>query len=281
MLHEGEPGVEVVTPLLVPGATTAILVNRGWLPADDAATARPQDHPEPGEQTIEGVAEAMKRGAGPPGPRALTAPGGAAAGAPAGDSVALFTVRWLDADSIAPRLPYPIAAYVLRQRPGVGVPGLPRRSVRPLYDATMHLSYAIQWFLFAVLIPGGTAALAWSRRRRAQSRPMERTSCCTPGTWHRAACWCSRSWDSIRACPAPPTARGPWPASATSTGRERCARVRPRRPRSGIAATMRGSRTSRPPGSSVSRSGSKACSRGRARSASRDSRPRIASPARR
>jgi len=176
MLHEGEPGVEVVTPLLVPGATTAILVNRGWLPADDAATARPQDHPEPGEQTIEGVAEAMKRGAGPPGPRALTAPGGAAAGAPAGDSVALFTVRWLDADSIAPRLPYPIAAYVLRQRPGVGVPGLPRRSVRPLYDATMHLSYAIQWFLFAVLIPGGTAALAWSRRRRAQSRPMERTS---------------------------------------------------------------------------------------------------------
>jgi cytochrome oxidase assembly protein ShyY1 len=30
----------------------------------------------------------------------------------------------------------------------------------------MHLSYAFQWFLFALIIPGGTAALAWSRRRR-------------------------------------------------------------------------------------------------------------------
>jgi surfeit locus 1 family protein len=170
MLHDGEPGVEVVTPLRIAGATTAMLVNRGWLPADDATTARPQDHPEPGELTVDGVAEALKHGAGPPGPRAL------AGAPPAGDSLALYTVRWLDADSIATRLPYPIAGYVVRQRPGAGVPGLPRRTVRPLYDETMHLGYAIQWFLFAILIPGGTAALAWSRRRRTASRSTEATT---------------------------------------------------------------------------------------------------------
>ena len=180
MLHEGEPGVEVVTPLRVAGATTAILVNRGWLPADDAMTARPQNYPEPGERVVVGVAEAMKRGAGPPGPRALVvaSPAGAppAGAPPAGDSLALYTVRWLDADSIAARLPYPLAGYAVRQRPGAGVPGLPRRTVRPLYDETLHLGYAIQWFLFAILIPGGTAALAWSRRRRAASRSTEATT---------------------------------------------------------------------------------------------------------
>lgn len=155
VLHEGEPGVEVVTPLRLSGGEGAVLVNRGWLPADDAVSGRPQDHPEPGERTVEGVAEPVKHGAGAPGPHRLPA-----------DSVALYTVRWLDADSIARCLPYPVAGYVLRQRPGAGVPSLPRRTARPLYDETMHLGYAIQWFLFAILIPGGTAALARSRRRR-------------------------------------------------------------------------------------------------------------------
>lgn len=160
VLHEGEPGVEVVTPLRLDGSVRAVLVNRGWLPADDAVSARPQDHPEPGGQTVEGVAEAMRRGAGSPAPRVLSS-----------DPVALYTVRWLDADSIAARLPYPVAAYVVRQRPGTGVPSLPRRTTHPLYDETMHLSYALQWFLFAILIPGGSAALAWSRRRRRDPRP--------------------------------------------------------------------------------------------------------------
>src|SRR5262245_8942725 len=33
--HDGEPGVEVVTPLRPERSATAILVDRGWLPADD------------------------------------------------------------------------------------------------------------------------------------------------------------------------------------------------------------------------------------------------------
>jgi cytochrome oxidase assembly protein ShyY1 len=28
----------------------------------------------------------------------------------------------------------------------------------------MHVSYAVQWFLFAAILLGGSAALAWSRR---------------------------------------------------------------------------------------------------------------------
>jgi surfeit locus 1 family protein len=163
--HDGEPGVEVVTPLRLEESPTAILVNRGWLSADDASTARPQDHPEPGVRTVRGVVEDMRHGAGGSPPRLLP-----------GDSIALWSVRWLDADSIARRLPYPMAGYVVRQTPGAGVPGLPRRSRRPLHDEMVHFGYAIQWFLISFVILGGTAALAWSRRRRAGPLPTPEAS---------------------------------------------------------------------------------------------------------
>ena len=155
-LHEGEPGVGVVTPLRLAGSSTAILVDRGWLPAADAATARPEDHPEPGERTVRGLAEAMPRGAGGPAPRRLP-----------GEAVTLWSLRGLDADSIAQRLGYPIAGYVLRESPDPGLPALPRRVPRRFHDESVHVGYAIQWFAFAAIILGGSVAFARSRVRRA------------------------------------------------------------------------------------------------------------------
>ena len=163
--HDGAPGVEVVTPLRLPGSPTAILVDRGWLPSPDAATARPQDYPEAGERVVRGLAEELRRGAGGPPVRALAA-----------DSMALWSVRWLDADSVAQRLPYAIAGYSLRELPGSGVPDRPRRSRPTPYNEMTHLSYAIQWFLFATIMLGGSVALAWSRRRRSAPLDAEASS---------------------------------------------------------------------------------------------------------
>jgi cytochrome oxidase assembly protein ShyY1 len=42
---------------------------------------------------------------------------------------------------------------------------MPRRSLPRPYNELTHLSYAVQWFLFAGILLGGSAALAWSRRR--------------------------------------------------------------------------------------------------------------------
>src|SRR6185503_12619800 len=52
---QGRPGVHLVTPLVVPGVSRALLVNRGWVPSPDAATVDPRAWAEPGARTVEGI----------------------------------------------------------------------------------------------------------------------------------------------------------------------------------------------------------------------------------
>lgn len=159
--HEGSPGVHVVTPLRFDDGAGAVLVNRGWLHAGDAATADPLEHPESGPQTVTGIATTMGRGM-PGAPwRELRE-----------DSVSIWSARLLDADSVAARFPYPVAAVVLAQLPGEDVPAAPARvEPRPL-DETMHVSYAVQWFLFATILVAGSTLVAVRSRRGAKAAPV-------------------------------------------------------------------------------------------------------------
>jgi surfeit locus 1 family protein len=149
----GGPGVHVVTPLRPEGGGDAVLVDRGWLAAADAATAHPQDYPEPGLRDVIGIAE--------PAPRATRA----GYRAMESDSIQVWSSLRVDLDSLRARLPYAIAPILLRQLPAPSLAALPKRvSPRPL-DETMHVSYAIQWFFFATILVVGSIALAISRRR--------------------------------------------------------------------------------------------------------------------
>ncbi len=153
--HEGAPGVEVVTPLVLEGGATAVLVDRGWLYAPDASTARPGDFPEPGLREVVGLPFDLRRGAGGAPLRAL----------PAGPG-AVWSARWLDLDTLSARLPYALLPWGLRELPGPGVPARPQRlAPRPLDEST-HINYAVQWFLFGSILLFGSAALARSRGRR-------------------------------------------------------------------------------------------------------------------
>ena len=51
--YEGQPGVYLVTPLLISGSDKAVLVNRGWIPVGEAdpATWHMFDEQQSGSQT--------------------------------------------------------------------------------------------------------------------------------------------------------------------------------------------------------------------------------------
>lgn len=150
---DGEAGHHVVTPLLLPGAG-AILVVRGWVPfAMQVAPVRAAAPPA-NEVRVEGF---------------LVPDEGDGSVAPDADGV----VRVLDVEGIASSLPYdlfPLPLQLAEQTPPQ--PGsLPIPVPLPVLSEGPHLSYAIQWFSFAVVALVGAVILLLRDRRAATGAP--------------------------------------------------------------------------------------------------------------
>ena len=134
---DGVPGVHVVTPLLLPGQETAVLVDRGFVPTPDAVTVDTDSLRERGPMRVIGIAIPIQTEGG----------GG---GKPV-EHAGRTTWGRLDLMALRERLPYPILPVYLRQLPDSNLPRFPRRVPPPPLDEGPHLSYAVQWFLFAVM----------------------------------------------------------------------------------------------------------------------------------
>jgi surfeit locus 1 family protein len=133
-VYQGVPGVEIVSPLVLEGGRTAVLVNRGFVPAPDAVTVQADSVREFGRVRVEGTALAVPSGSGAP----LERHGGTTWGR-------------LDLEALSQRMPYRIAPVYIRQSPDTAQPRFPRR-LEPLpIDDGPHLNYAIQWFAFAAM----------------------------------------------------------------------------------------------------------------------------------
>jgi surfeit locus 1 family protein len=141
----GIPGNHVLTPIVTEDGT-AVLVDRGWIPIelDDPPIA--QAAPSSAEITATGVMFPSE-GGDPGGPAARAQP--------------LSDVGEIDLARIQAALPYDLAPgylWLQGQRPAGGQ--LPRPVPLPdLTDAPPHLSYAIQWFVFAAIAVVGYGAL--------------------------------------------------------------------------------------------------------------------------
>lgn len=135
----GAPGVQVVTPLRLAGSDSAVLVNRGFVPAADGATPDAPVPGEPGEVVIEGIA--------------IPVPDAEAGGQPAGPA-GRESWRRLDLEAIRGRLPYPILDVYVLAAPDSGRSGWPRRVPPPSLDEGPHLSYALQWLGIAGAVLG-------------------------------------------------------------------------------------------------------------------------------
>lgn len=145
---EGRPGVHLVTPLRIAGTDTAILVLRGWIPANDAATADPRPYVAPGEREVEGIVQTISTAGGP---------------VPLAEKVngtRVATYQRIDPRAVRAATPYPLVPAYLQILPTPAAPPPPRaadsvpalrRVPLPPLDEGPHLGYAIQWFGFAAV----------------------------------------------------------------------------------------------------------------------------------
>jgi surfeit locus 1 family protein len=137
-LVRGVPAVVIVTPLRLAGSDTAVLLNRGYVPAPDATTP-PADstYTETTRERFHGILLAVPdRGDGAP----LISRG-------------KESWRAMDLATMRARLPYPLADVYLLVEPDSAEPRhtvegteYPFRAEPPPLDGGPHLSYAIQWW---------------------------------------------------------------------------------------------------------------------------------------
>jgi len=153
-VYQGVPGVEIITPLVGSAGTSAVLVNRGFVPAPDAATVNREAYAPAGAAQVEGLALPITSGGG----------------APIGDG-ARKTWAKLDRDLLAARFPYRISPFYILQTSDPLTGRFPRRLDPPPLDDGPHLSYAIQWFAFSAMavIFGIVIARQSARRPAARS----------------------------------------------------------------------------------------------------------------
>lgn len=157
--RSGSPGVFLLTPLLRAGTDTAVLVLRGWIYAADGKTVDLAQWHEGDSVALGGFVETYTRATGtasvPNAPRGL---------------------RFDDRDSLASRLPYPIAAVLVTQTSDSAQrQDHPARLKLPALDDGPHQSYAIQWFSFAVIAWVGIGAVLMKARKSSTEVPSPRS----------------------------------------------------------------------------------------------------------
>jgi cytochrome oxidase assembly protein ShyY1 len=141
----GTAGFEVLTPLQLDDGSVFI-VDRGWVPA-----GREQDDPDHVPAAPAGAVEVVARLK----PGEPTIPGRSA---PEGQ------IASIQLDEIADRIGAPThtGAYGLLVRETPPAAERPQPLPRPVEDEGPHLSYAFQWFVFALL---GFVGLSWAIRQ--------------------------------------------------------------------------------------------------------------------
>jgi surfeit locus 1 family protein len=178
--RRGLPGVDLLSPLRMDDGGV-VLVERGWLPSADAERVDITPYALTDSVNVEGIVLPFPE-------RHL----GAIVLEPKSAPANAFARTWfrLDRAELDRRFPYPIAPFFVREMrrepvpapdeaaaPGAraGADGPPRlhRIDPPELGRGPHLSYAIQWFSFALIFLVGWGAVLWRSTRGAESVKRE------------------------------------------------------------------------------------------------------------
>jgi surfeit locus 1 family protein len=153
-IRGGSPGVNLLTPLRIPGRDTAYLVNRGWVYSPDGKAVDHSTWRETDTATV--LAFALPA---------------ASHVANAAGVVSPKIMRSLDFDAVQQGVPYPLARVQLVQLGDTSPKGnIPPRLQPPAPDEGPHKSYAVQWFSFAAIALIGAGIFAYTDRNRLKPR---------------------------------------------------------------------------------------------------------------
>ena len=157
--NNSDPGWWLITPLVSSDGTTAVAVNRGWVPyAIDESSSLDQFAPPTGTVTVTGLLmSTQNRVSGPYDPA---------------DGV-LHTLSRVDLTRYQHQLPYPIYPVYVSLRSSVPPQDgpLPEPVPTPELGDGPHLNYAGQWLIFATLT---VIVYPLLLRRRARDKGVER-----------------------------------------------------------------------------------------------------------
>jgi surfeit locus 1 family protein len=143
---QGRPGVRLVAPLKIEGSDRAVLVDRGWIPLDESAQDKRRIYDESGSVTVEGIAYQTQtrpdRWLIPTDPT------------PGPGETRLDEWFRVDIERIQAQLSYPLLPIFIKESPNENAtPDTPplREEDIELGEGS-HLSYALQWFSFALIL---------------------------------------------------------------------------------------------------------------------------------
>lgn len=153
---QGSAGAHLVAPLRLEGREEAVLVDRGWIPEVETTPASWSQFDEPGRVTVEGVIRLTE-----------TARGVTPTQEP--------RQEWfrINVEAIERQLSYELLPiYVLQAPPSEGNQSLPYRQ-QPEVDLSEgpHLSYAVQWALFALMLGVGYVVFVYRQETGADDYP--------------------------------------------------------------------------------------------------------------
>jgi len=149
---EGRVGYVVVTPLVLPDGS-AVLINRGWVPATGGARPEPSAVPAAlrGDVTVVGYLRRSESR-----PQKVEQIDG------------ILQSRRITAAEIAPLVPYPLRGgylQAIRQNPPAD-----EEALRPVpasrENAVLNAAYAVQWWIFSGLVLGGFVYVARREARQ-------------------------------------------------------------------------------------------------------------------
>jgi surfeit locus 1 family protein len=139
---QGRPGAHLITPLLIGEGGVAVLVDRGWIPTADVEAGDFTQFEESGEKAVSGVIQLSQ-----------TLPGGR-------ETIVEGRQReWyrIDVKAIQKQMPYPLLPFYVLESPSDNTTGqLPYRIENEIdLSDGPHLFYAIQWFIFTLMLGVG------------------------------------------------------------------------------------------------------------------------------